>query len=60
MGIGAASARRSARYSWAAVLFPIPLAAWSVIFFRSIVLTARGRVRWKGRAVPVRPERARR
>jgi 4,4'-diaponeurosporenoate glycosyltransferase len=47
-------------YSWAAVLFPIPLAAWFVIFFRSIVLTARGQVRWKGRAVPVRPERARR
>jgi 4,4'-diaponeurosporenoate glycosyltransferase len=41
-------------YSWAAVLFPIPLAAWFVIFFRSIVLTARGQVRWKGRAVPVR------
>ena len=45
-------------YSWAAVLFPIPLTAWFVIFFRSIVLTARGQVRWKGRAVPVRPERA--
>src|SRR5262249_55120293 len=42
-------------YSWASVLFPIPLAAWFVIFFRSIVLTARGRVRWKGRSVPVRP-----
>jgi 4,4'-diaponeurosporenoate glycosyltransferase len=41
-------------YSWAPVLFPIPLAAWFVIFFRSIVLTARGQVRWKGRAVPVR------
>jgi 4,4'-diaponeurosporenoate glycosyltransferase len=41
-------------YSWAAVLFPIPLVAWFVIFFRSIVLTARGQVRWKGRAVPVR------
>jgi hypothetical protein len=47
-------------YSWAAVLFPIPLAAWFVIFFRSILLTARGQVRWKGRAVPVRPERVRR
>jgi len=47
-------------YSWAAVLFPIPLAAWFVIFVRSIVLTARGQVRWKGRDVPVRPERARR
>jgi 4,4'-diaponeurosporenoate glycosyltransferase len=47
-------------YRWAAVLFPIPLAAWFVIFFRSIVLTARGQVRWKGRAVPVRPERVRR
>ena len=42
-----------------AVLFP-PLAAWFVIFLRSIVLTARGQVRWKGRAVLVRPERARR
>ena len=42
-------------YSWASVLFPLPLAAWFVIFFRSIVLTARGRVRWKGRSVPVRP-----
>jgi 4,4'-diaponeurosporenoate glycosyltransferase len=41
-------------YSWAAALFPIPLAAWFVIFFRSIVLTARGQVRWKGRSVPVR------
>ena len=47
-------------YSWAAVLFPIPLAAWFVIFLRSIVLTARGQVRWKGRAVLVRPERTRR
>jgi 4,4'-diaponeurosporenoate glycosyltransferase len=47
-------------YTWAAALFPIPLAAWFVIFFRSIVLTARGQVRWKGRAVPVRPERMRR
>ena len=41
-------------YSWASVLFPIPLSAWFVIFFRSIVLTARGQVRWKGRVVPVR------
>jgi hypothetical protein len=41
-------------YTWASVLFPIPLAAWFVIFFRSIVLTARGEVRWKGRVVPVR------
>jgi 4,4'-diaponeurosporenoate glycosyltransferase len=41
-------------YSWAPVLFPIPLAAWFVVFFRSIVLTARGQVRWKGRTVPVR------
>lgn len=41
-------------YSWASVLFPVPLAAWFVIFFRSIVLTARGEVRWKGRAVQVR------
>jgi len=47
-------------YTWAAALFPIPLAAWFVIFFRSILLTARGRVRWKGRAVAVRPERVRR
>jgi 4,4'-diaponeurosporenoate glycosyltransferase len=47
-------------YTWAAVLFPIPLAAWFVIFFRSIVLSARGQVRWKGRAVPVRPARVRR
>lgn len=42
-------------YSWASVLFPIPLAAWFLIFFRSILVTARGRVRWKGRSVPVRP-----
>jgi 4,4'-diaponeurosporenoate glycosyltransferase len=41
-------------YSWASVLFPIPLAAWFLIFFRSIVSTARGEVRWKGRVVPVR------
>jgi len=41
-------------YTWAPVLFPIPLAAWFVIFFRSIVLTARGAVRWKGRVVPVK------
>jgi 4,4'-diaponeurosporenoate glycosyltransferase len=46
-------------YSWAPVLFPIPLLAWFVIFFRSIVVTARGRVRWKGRSVPVRPRRVR-
>ena len=42
-------------YSWASVLFPIPLAAWFVIFFRSILVTARGKVRWKGRSAPVRP-----
>jgi 4,4'-diaponeurosporenoate glycosyltransferase len=41
-------------YTWASVLFPIPLAAWFVIFFRSIVMTARGEVRWKGRVVQVR------
>jgi 4,4'-diaponeurosporenoate glycosyltransferase len=41
-------------YTWAPVLFPIPLAAWFVIFFRSIVMTARGEVRWKGRVVRVR------
>jgi 4,4'-diaponeurosporenoate glycosyltransferase len=41
-------------YRWAAPLFPVPLLAWFVIFFRSIVMTARGEVRWKGRAVPVR------
>ena len=46
-------------YSWASVLFPIPLAAWFVIFFRSILLTARGQVRWKGRSVRVRPRGAR-
>ncbi|HUF85209.1 MAG TPA: glycosyltransferase family 2 protein [Acidimicrobiia bacterium] len=42
-------------YSWAAPLFPVPLAAWFVIFFRSIVWMVRGTVRWKGRVVPVRP-----
>jgi 4,4'-diaponeurosporenoate glycosyltransferase len=42
-------------YTWAGPLFPIPLAAWFVVFFRSIVFTARGEVRWKGRTVPVRP-----
>ena len=41
-------------YTWASVLFPIPLAAWFAIFFRSIVMTLRGQVRWKGRVVPVR------
>jgi 4,4'-diaponeurosporenoate glycosyltransferase len=41
-------------YSWAAPLFPVPLAAWFVIFFRSIWWMARGEVRWKGRVVPVR------
>jgi 4,4'-diaponeurosporenoate glycosyltransferase len=41
-------------YSWASLLFPVPLAAWFVIFFRSIIATARGQVRWKGRTVSVR------
>jgi hypothetical protein len=41
-------------YSWASLLFPVPLAAWFVTFFRSIVATARGEVRRKGRTVPVR------
>jgi 4,4'-diaponeurosporenoate glycosyltransferase len=41
-------------YSWASLLFPVPLAAWFVIFFRSIVATARAEVRWKGRTVSVR------
>jgi 4,4'-diaponeurosporenoate glycosyltransferase len=41
-------------YTWASILFPVPLAAWFVIFFRSIVMTARGQVRWKGRVVRVR------
>jgi hypothetical protein len=36
------------------VLFPIPLGAWFLIFFRSILLTTRGQVRWKGRVVQVR------
>jgi 4,4'-diaponeurosporenoate glycosyltransferase len=40
-------------YSWAAPLFPIPLVAWFVIFARSIGALALGRVRWKGRSVPV-------
>ncbi|MGH9025725.1 MAG: glycosyltransferase [Acidimicrobiia bacterium] len=41
-------------YSWAAPLYPVPLAAWFVIFFRSIWWMARGRVRWKGRDVSMR------
>jgi hypothetical protein len=41
-------------YTWAAPVFPVPLAAWFAIFLRSIWWMARGRVRWKGRDVPVR------
>jgi 4,4'-diaponeurosporenoate glycosyltransferase len=41
-------------YTWASALFPVPLATWFVIFLRSIVMTARGQVRWKGRVVRVR------
>jgi 4,4'-diaponeurosporenoate glycosyltransferase len=41
-------------YSWAAPFFPVPLAAWFVIFLRSIYWIVRGEVRWKGRVVPVR------
>ena len=50
----AAMLRPLGNYSWSAALFPIPLAAWFAIFLRSIVWMARGRVRWKGRVVPVR------
>jgi 4,4'-diaponeurosporenoate glycosyltransferase len=46
--------RQLGNYTWASLLFPIPLAAWFVIFLRSIVMTARGEVRWKGRGVPVK------
>jgi 4,4'-diaponeurosporenoate glycosyltransferase len=42
-------------YSWAAPLFPVTLAVWFVVFFRSIIWMIRGNVRWKGRIVPVRP-----
>jgi 4,4'-diaponeurosporenoate glycosyltransferase len=41
-------------YSWAAPLYPVPLAAWFLVFVRSLWWMARGRVRWKGRDVPLR------
>jgi len=42
-------------YRGAALLFPLPLAVWFVVFARSIAWTIRGHATWKGRRVPVRP-----
>ena len=42
-----------------AALYPVPLAAFLVVFARSLVrLASRRPVRWKGRPVPVRPPRS--
>jgi hypothetical protein len=39
---------------WTAVLFPIPLAAFLALFFRSLALTlVRGEVTWRARRVPL-------
>jgi 4,4'-diaponeurosporenoate glycosyltransferase len=48
--------RRIGRFgALTAVLYPLALAAFVVLFARSVVLTAvRGRVRWRGRVVDLR------
>jgi hypothetical protein len=48
--------RRIGRFgALTAVLYPLPLAAFVVLFAGSVVLTAgRGRVRWRGRVVDLR------
>jgi 4,4'-diaponeurosporenoate glycosyltransferase len=39
---------------WTAVLFPVPLAAFLALFFRSLALTlVRGEVTWRARRVPL-------
>ncbi|HEX2186958.1 MAG TPA: glycosyltransferase, partial [Chloroflexota bacterium] len=51
--------RRIGRFGWwPAVLYPLPLAFFNAVFARSLLQTyLRGRVRWRGRVVPVRPVR---
>lgn len=54
--------RRIGRFGWwPAVLYPIPLAFFVVVFARSLVLThLRGEVRWRGRTISTRPTRSER
>lgn len=48
--------RRIGRWGWwPAVVFPLPLAVFVVVFTRSVVLTyVRGEVRWRGRSISTR------
>jgi 4,4'-diaponeurosporenoate glycosyltransferase len=40
---------------WCAVAFPVPLAAFVLLFVRSLALRVLGRpVTWRGRRIPVR------
>jgi 4,4'-diaponeurosporenoate glycosyltransferase len=41
-----------------ALLYPVAVLAFVALFARSLVATATGRVRWKGRSVPVRGARS--
>lgn len=46
--------RRLGNFGVSVLVFPVAAAAFVVIFFRSLFLTARGEVRWKGRRVSTR------
>jgi 4,4'-diaponeurosporenoate glycosyltransferase len=47
--------RRVGRFGFVtALLYPLPLASFLFVFVRSIVATARGTARWRGRTIRLR------
>jgi hypothetical protein len=46
--------RRVGNFGVTALLFPVAVGAFLVVFFRSLLMTFRGEVRWKGRTVATR------
>lgn len=54
--------RRIGRFGrWTALAYPVPLAFFQAVFARSVARTyVRRQVRWRGRMVPIGPDRSRR